>query len=198
MIGIRTEAQPGKILMGTELSRLLLVCAAMLLATAGSSAFAEDISISGVVRTNRDVPIHMIKVTIYRDDRELLHAFTGEDGKYKVAVPKGKPVTVRFDTHWSLTNARDWHPSVVANVEATKDQSVDRILLRVGHGDDFTTFIDALSGYEFGAFWEEADPSKGYAESAVERLGMLKLRPNILIEAQRKLQDHFRERTRGP
>jgi len=27
-----------------------------------------------------------------------------------------------------------------------KDVAVDRVLLRVGHGDGFTTFMDALSG----------------------------------------------------
>jgi len=163
-----------------------------------SSAFAEDISIYGVVHTNGDIPIHMIEVTIYRDDDELSHTFTGEDGKYVVSVPKGKPVTVRFDTHYSLTNANDWHPSVVANVDATKDILMDRTLLGVGKSDSFTTFIDALSGYEFGAFWEERDPNMAYAQSAMERLGQMKFSTNILIEFQRKLVDHFLERARRP
>ena len=47
---------------------------------------------------------------------------------------------------------------MVANVSAMKDVAVDRVLLRVGHGDGFTTFIAALSGYEFGAFCEEREP----------------------------------------
>jgi hypothetical protein len=52
-------------------------------------------------------------VTIYREDREVAHAFTSEDGKYVMSVAKGKPITVRFDTHFSLNNAKDWHPSGV-------------------------------------------------------------------------------------
>ena len=157
---------------------------------------AESASISGMVQSGNGVPIHMIKATIYRDDREVDHAFTGEDGKYDVSVAKGKPVTVRFDTHFSLNNAKDWHPSVVANVSTTKDVVVDRVLLRVGHGDDFTTFIDALSGYEFGAFCEDRDPNKAYAQSAAQRLGQMKLPIDILQEFQRRLADYFHERGR--
>jgi hypothetical protein len=115
----------------------------------------EDVSVSGMVQSGDGAPIPMIKVTIYRDDREVTHAFTGEDGKYVVGVANGKPITIRFDTHYSLNNAKDWHPSVVANVSAVKDVVLDRVLLRVGHGDGFTAFIDALSGYEFGAFCED-------------------------------------------
>jgi len=118
----------------------------------------EDVSVSGMVQTGDGAPIHMIKVTIYREDREVAHAFTGENGKYVMSVAKGKPITIRFDTHYSLNNAKEWHPSVVANVSAMKDVAVDRVLLRVGHGDGFTTFIDALSGYEFGAFCEDREP----------------------------------------
>jgi hypothetical protein len=87
---------------------------------------------------------------------------------------------------------------VVANVSAMKDVAVDRVLLRVGHGDGFTTFIDALSGYELGAFCEEREPNQAYAQSAAERLGPMKLPISILQEFQRKLADHFRERARGP
>ncbi len=158
----------------------------------------EDVSVSGMVQTGDGAPIYMIKVTIYREDREVAHAFTGENGKYVMSVAKGKPITIRFDTHYSLTNAKEWHPSVVANVSAMRDVAVDRVLLRVGHGDSFTTFIDALSGYEFGAFCEEREPNQAYAQSAAERLGSMKLPISILQEFQRKLADHFRERARGP
>jgi hypothetical protein len=158
----------------------------------------EDVSVSGMVQSGDGAPIPMIKVTIYRDDREVTHAFTGEDGKYVVGVANGKPITIRFDTHYSANNAKDWHPSVVANVSAVKDVVLDRVLLRVGHGDGFTTFIDALSGYEFGAFCEEREPNQAYAQSAAERLGPMKLPISILQEFQRKLADHFRERARGP
>jgi hypothetical protein len=86
---------------------------------------------------------------------------------------------------------------VVANVSAVKDVVLDRVLLRVGHGDGFTAFIDALSGYEFGAFCEDRDPNQAYAQSAAERLGPMKLPIAILQEFQRKLAEHFRERARG-
>ena len=158
----------------------------------------EDVSVSGMVQTGDGAPIHMIKVTIYREDREVAHAFTGENGKYVMSVAKGKPITIRFDTHYSLNNAKEWHPSVVANVSAMKDVAVDRVLLRVGHGDGFTTFIDALSGYKFGAFCEEREPNQAYAQSAAERLGPMKLPISILQEFQRKLANHFRERAGGP
>ena len=158
----------------------------------------EDVSVSGIVQTGDGAPIQMIKVTIYREDREVAHAFTGENGKYVMSVAKGKPITIRFDTHYSLNNAKEWHPSVVANVSAMKDVAVDRVLLRVGHGDGFTTFIDALSGYEFGAFCEEREANQAYAQSAAERLVQMKLPISILQEFQRKLADHFRERARGP
>src|SRR3954451_6802033 len=65
----------------------------------------EDVSVSGIVQTGDGAPIHMIKVTIYREDREVAHAFTGENGKYVMSVAKGKPITIRFDTHYSLNNA---------------------------------------------------------------------------------------------
>ena len=183
--------------MRTNLSRLLMISGAALIVITSDSALA-DISISGVVHTFENVPVNMIEVTIYRDDKEIDHVFTGEDGKYNVSVPEGKPITVRFDTHYSLTNSRDWHPSVVANIDATKDTSVDRILLRVGQGQDNAASIDALSGYEFGAFWEERSPNKEYADSAAGRLAMMKLPIQTLQEFQRKLQDHFLERARGP
>src|SRR5918994_4855876 len=93
----------------------------------------EDVSVSGMVQSGDGAPIPMIKVTIYRDDREVAHAFTGEEGKYVMSVAKGKPITIRFDTHYSLKNAKDWHPSVVANVSAMKDVAMDRVLMRVGH-----------------------------------------------------------------
>ena len=184
--------------MRTHLCRLLMACGTALIVTTNSSAFAEDISISGVVHAIDDTPINMIKVTLYRDAHELNHAFTAEDGKYAMTVPKGKPITVRFDTHLTLNNSLDWHPSVVANVGATQDVSVDRILLRVGHADSNTYSIDALSGYEFASYWEEMDPSKGYEQSAQRRLAMMKNTSPILQELQQKLQDYFLEQSRVP
>src|SRR5436305_6101181 len=75
---------------------------------------AEDISIFGQVRGYDATPIAMIQVTVYRDSfesRELAHEYTDQEGKYRISVPPGTPITVRFDTHYSLTNAQEWHPS---------------------------------------------------------------------------------------
>jgi hypothetical protein len=184
--------------MCSKLSSLMLILGAALFVAAKSTAFAEEVSISGVVHSIDGAPIHMIEVTIYREDREVNHVFTGEDGKYAVSVPGGKPVTVRFDTHSSLTNANEWHPSVVANVEGTKNTTLDRTLLPVGAGEDFATFIDALSGYEFAAFWEEKEPDKAYAQSAAVRMGPMKLPTPVLQELQIRLQKHFSERANAP
>jgi hypothetical protein len=58
----------------------------------------------------------------------------------------GEQNTVRFDTHYSLTNAGDRHPSVVANVDATHDIALNRFLFRVGTDEGGQTgFVDALT-----------------------------------------------------
>ena len=158
-----------------------------------SSVFAKDIDISGTVHATDGQPIFMIQVGVYRDSRELDHVFTDNDGKYKTSAPSGSPITIRFDTHETLNNAADWHPSVVANIDATKDISLDRILARVGTSTDAETSIDALNGYEFGAFWEDRQPNKEYAESALRRLSMIKV-PTIVQDWAHSLKDHFQKR----
>ena len=80
---------------------------------------AEEITISGQVRGYDRAPIHMIQVTVYRDMQLVDHVYTDEEGKCRVSVPADEPITVHFDVHWSLTNAREWHPSVVAKIDAT-------------------------------------------------------------------------------
>jgi hypothetical protein len=70
---------------------------------------AEDISISGQVRAYNGTPIEMIRVTAYRGSdpaSELERKYTDGGGTYTIAVPSGDPVTLRFDTRYSLTNAR--------------------------------------------------------------------------------------------
>jgi hypothetical protein len=93
----------------------------------------------------------MIEVTVYRDTRFVAKVYTNEEGTYEVSVPTGEPMTVRFHTHWSLNNAREWHPSVMANTEATKDIVLDRLPMRMGMGDSETTAIGALTAYQFCA-----------------------------------------------
>ena len=139
----------------------------------------------------------MIEVTIYRyqEDRELTHGFTGEDGKYIVSFPSDqRPVIVRFDTHATLTNANEWNPSVVVNVDTNKNTTVDRNLLPVGAETGYAPDIDALNGYEFASFWEKTQPDKAYAQSAARRLGSMKPVTNVLEEIRGKLEAFFSER----
>jgi hypothetical protein len=155
------------------------------------ASMSENISISGQVKDFQEQPISNIKVTIYRDDHEINHVFTDENGRYDISIPKGNLITIRFDTHPTLVNAKDWHPSVVANLEAKQDLMLNRFLLKSGQGFDQMTFIDALAGYEFSAFWEENNSS--YAESVLVRMGMMKLISPVLQKIHRELDDFFRE-----
>ncbi|MFE7278315.1 carboxypeptidase regulatory-like domain-containing protein [Streptomyces sp. NPDC057623] len=142
----------------------------------------------GQVRAVIDkAPIAMIKVSVYRDRTLLDKTYTNDEGRYSVEVPKGAVVTVRFDTHHSLTNAEDWHPSVVANVIADDESPLDRLLLKSGHGVDPESAVDALSGYLFAAEWEDG----AYARTAESRLSRLKQTGEVLQEIQRKLQEYF-------
>jgi hypothetical protein len=157
------------------------------------STLANTLSISGVVRGYDRTPIDMIEVTVYRDTRFVAKEYTNKEGKYEVSVPTGAPITVRFDTHWSLTNARDWHPSVVANIEATKDIVLDRFLMGVGMGVSETAAIDALTAYQFCATWIAGDPNTTYAEDAAFRVSQMKLITEVLRDIQRRLEEHFRK-----
>jgi hypothetical protein len=153
---------------------------------------AEDITISGQLRSYDQKPIFMIKVTVYRDEHFVDHGYTNEEGRYAVSVPIGEPITLRFDTHYSLTNARDWHPSVVANVDATHDIVLNRFLLRVGTDEGGQTgFVDALTAYQFCAMWTAEGLEPEYAESAVRRLGPFKLTTRVLQDIRQVLQEHF-------
>jgi hypothetical protein len=134
----------------------------------------------------------MIEGSVYRDTRVVAKEYTNKEGKYEVSVPTGAPITVRFDTHWSLTNARDWHPSVVANVEATKDIVLDRFLMGVGMGVSETAAIDALTAYQFCATWTAGDPNPTYAEDAAFRVSQMKLITDVLRDVQQRLEEHFR------
>ena len=172
--------------------------AAFFALTGAPDLLAKEIVLSGTVRGFNGNPINMIEVTAYRGDAELDHGFTSEAGVYQLKVPEGGPVTLRFDTHYSLTNANEWHPSVVTNIDGGKDIGLDRVLLRVGEGDSFATAIDALAAYEHAAFWQERSPNKAYASSAATRLGPFKLPTPALQEIQRNLQTYFIEQSQAP
>jgi hypothetical protein len=174
----------------------LLTLVGFLVGVMGSSARAEDITISGLVRTQNGGPVANIEITVYRNMNEVADAYTGQDGKYTISFPGGDPITMQFDTHWSLTNSRDWHPSVVANMTATQNFSFDRVLLPVGAAGTYggVAEIDALSGYLYGALLEQMKPNKAYAGDAAFRLSQMKMTSEVLSELQKKLEDHFRAR----
>jgi hypothetical protein len=161
------------------------------------SSRAETIAISGLVRGYDRTPIHMIEVTVYRDLRVVACVYTNEEGRYEVSVTMGEAISVRFDTHWSLTNAREWHPSVVANLEATKDIVLDRFLMRVGMGASETAAIDALTAYQFCAMWTAGDPTPVYAEYTALRVSQMKFITQVLRDVQQTLEEHFRKRAQS-
>ena len=161
---------------------------------------AENVSINGEVRAYDGTPINMIRVTAYRDSdpaSELAREYTDGGGKYTISVPSGIPVTLRFDTHYSLTNAREWHPSVVANVDGNQDVVVNRFLLKVGRDGPYMATIDALAAYHFCAMWNGADPNREYAEHAAARLGMIKFTSSDLQEICGRLAELFRRQAQA-
>lgn len=158
---------------------------------------AGDISLFGQVRDADGMPIAMLQVTVYRETQVVDRVYTNTEGKYWVAVPAGAPITVRFDTHATLTNARDWQPSVVANLDATKDISLDRVLMRVGTVTSEIAAIDALTAYQFCALWTAQDPDRQYAEYAALRISQMKLTTEVLQDVQRTLEAHFRKQAQA-
>jgi hypothetical protein len=151
----------------------------------------EKISISGQVRDFQEQPIAMIKIIVYRDDRQIDHVFTDEEGMYEISIPPGSLITILFNTHPTLVNATKWHPSVVANLEAKQDIVLNRFLLKAGQGDSQATFIDALAAYEFCAFWEGNNPH--YAETVPLRMGMMKFISPFLHRIRGELSNFFSE-----
>ncbi|MFJ9648315.1 carboxypeptidase regulatory-like domain-containing protein [Streptomyces sp. NPDC004244] len=134
-------------------------------------------------------PIFMIKVSVYRSGlTEIDHVFTDEAGQYSVAIPEGETITVRFDTHHSLTNAMDWQPSVVVNAIASDTTPLDRYLLPTGQDFGAASAMDALNGYVIAAAVGE---DEAYAATAVRRLSMLKQPSLVLQELQQRLLEHF-------
>jgi hypothetical protein len=130
----------------------------------------------------------MIAVDVYRDTRLMAHVYTDVEGKYAMSVPAGTPLTLRCDTHWSLTNAKTWHPSVVASIDAKQDIVLDRFLMRVGASDGEIASLDALTAYQFCAVWAATDPNREYADIAAFRVSQMKFSTDLLTEVQNKLE----------
>ncbi|SNX66612.1 hypothetical protein SAMN06272735_8506 [Streptomyces sp. TLI_55] len=145
----------------------------------------------GHVRTvTGDEPIFMIKVSVYRPDLTFIdRAYTDDDGAYSVDVPAGETVTVRFDTHHSLTNADEWQPSLVTNVAADDTVPLDRRLVPVGHFADTARGIDILAAFLAASAVEEPE----YAAHATTRLTQLKQNNLFLNQIQTALLQHFTE-----
>jgi hypothetical protein len=136
----------------------------------------------------------MIKVSIYRDRRLVGDGYTEADGRYLISVPAGGPVAVRFDTHPTVNNSRQWHPSVVAHLEVEKETPLDQRLVKVGTTAGIVADIDALAAYQFAAVWTAANVvsgSEAYGKEAAARLSEMKFTEDVLREIQRKLIAHF-------
>ena len=136
----------------------------------------------------------MIKVSVYRDTKLLADTYTDNDGRYSVSVPAGEPITVEFDTHPTLNNSRDWHPSVIASLEAGKDITLDRLLVKIGTTAGEAADVDALAAYEFAAVWTARRVDTGsdeYGKEAAARLSEMKFTDDVLLEIQRILVTHF-------
>jgi len=155
---------------------------------------ASDFSIYGQVQSYEKTPIFMIKVSVYRDKQLVQHGYTNDEGRYTISVPAGKPIAVRFDTHPTLNNSRDWHPSVIAHLEGGKDIALDRLLVKVGTTAGVAPDIEALAAYQFAAMWTAAKIDSGsdeYGKEAAARLSMMKFTESVLLEIQRTLIAHF-------
>ncbi|MEU6593995.1 carboxypeptidase regulatory-like domain-containing protein [Streptomyces sp. NPDC046881] len=138
----------------------------------------------------------MIKVSVYRPDLTLIdHTYTNDDGHYSVDVPAGELVTVRFDTHHTLVNARRWQPSLVANVPADDHTALDRYLLPVGDFADTATGVDVLAAFLLAtASHEDADgdaPEESYASAARARLSQIKENTPFLDDVRQVLVRYF-------
>jgi hypothetical protein len=155
---------------------------------------AEDISIYGQVRSHEGAPIFMIKVSVYRDADLIVHGYTDNDGRYSITAPAGEPITVRFDTHPTLTNSREWHPLVIASLEAGKDIVLDCVLVKVGTTAGEAADVNALAAYEFAAMWTARGVDSGsaeYGKEAAARLSQMKFIDDVLLKIQRMLITHF-------
>lgn len=138
-------------------------------------------------------PIFMIKVSVYQDLKLIRKSYTDNDGKYSVEVGEGEIISVLFDTHHSLNNAENWHPSVVANLICRNNVPLDRTLMGTQEGQTHVAAMDALCAYLFAAQWNSTDPETSYAQSVASRLQQLKLTNQFLGEIQQKLLEYFRE-----
>ncbi len=161
--------------------------------TAGQQHAPSTITISGTVRDFRQAPIFMIKVSAYRETDFLEKAYSDESGRYDLTIPSGELITIWFDTHPTLTNSREWHPSVIANLGAQQSFVLDRRLVKVGETGGTSADVDAFTAYQFAALFvghDRGSVDDQYPRSAADRLRRLKV-PSALQNAHADLARYF-------
>jgi hypothetical protein len=157
---------------------------------------AEKVTVHGIVSDASRKPLAMIRVLAIQEGREVERTYTSDDGSYSFEVPKGL-TTLSFDTHGTLTNARDWHPSVVANIDTDVEGMYlrcDRVLMQGGTAESDEACVDALAGYMFSLMWTARLPDRAYAEAAAVRLSSMKMPSPELDEFRSQLRELFAKR----
>src|SRR5262249_13908797 len=159
---------------------------------------AEKVTIHGIVSDASRKPLHMIRVLAFQEGREIERKYTSEDGRYSFEVPRVL-TTLSFDMHGTLTNPRDWHPSVVVNIDTNVEGMYlrcDRVLMKVGTADSDEACVDALARYMFSLMWTARLPDRAYADAAVARLSSMKMPLPELDKLRGQLLELFGERAR--
>lgn len=157
---------------------------------------AEKVTVHGIVSNASRKPLAMIRVLAMQEGHEVKRTYTSDDGSYSFEVPKGL-TTLSFDTHGTLINARDWHPSVVANIDTNIEGMYlrcDRVLMQGGTAASDEACVDALAGYMFSLMWTARLPDRDYAEAAAARLSSMKMPSAELDEFRSKLRELFAKR----
>jgi hypothetical protein len=156
---------------------------------------AEKVTVHGIVSDASRKPLAMIRVLAIQEGREVERTYTSDDGSYSFEVPKGL-TTLSFDTHGTLTNARDWHPSVVANIDTNVEGMYlrcDRVLMKGGTAASDEACVDSLAGYMFSLMWTTRLPDHAYAQAAKARLSSMKM-PSELDQFRSQLLELFAKR----
>ena len=86
----------------------------------------------GHVSGSDGTPAFMVEVCAYRGRDIIDKNHTDHQGLYRLEITGDGPVTILFDTHPTLTMAKDWQPSMLAKIAVDKDLPLDRALSRVG------------------------------------------------------------------
>lgn len=160
---------------------------------------SDKVTVHGGVYDASHTPIFMIKVRAIQQGREVERTYSDEEGNYSFEVPRAL-MTLMFDTHETLTHARDWHPSVIANIEPDVEEKYvrcDRTLMRVGTAGTDESCIDALTGYMFGILLHARLPEDDYADYAdvaAARVSMMKMSNHELDKIRELLREIFHEK----